>query len=216
MTSAISPLHTATPSHTDEGSFIITYYALAISPQFAYDHTLFAFDGYDFAKSTDGGDSWYVTWNPSGYGYAPTNIAVSPNYLHDQTLLVGDQELGLFLSQDGGASWQQIPNTTPHLYYEPTFVGIRQVLPYQPWPPVPPSTASGPYHVYLPLIIRQQTPQLELWIAAQSTDEIVYPSPFRSHLHRSRDFGATWEEVFVFERSHRLYLPLVTHTIGGN
>lgn len=189
--------------HSSEGlptGGSLSGYRLAISPQFAQDHTVFAFSEYGFVKSIDGGASWQLLENLPGY--LPINIAVSPNYLYDQTLLVGDQDEGLFLSRDGGVSWHRLDSfpTAPY------FTGIRQVASYVPWPPIPPAEPPGPYRIYLPFVSQQRTSQLELWAVG------YYPWPDPSRLYRSYDFGAIWEEVFVFERSHWLYLPLVAQS----
>jgi hypothetical protein len=173
-------------------------HVLSISPQFAQDQTVFAISDYGVYKSTDGGASWFEVGDPPGF--LPVNIATSPDYIHDQTLLTGDYDEGLSLSQDGGVSWQPVDFAA-----SPRYAGIRHVGAFRPWPAPPPPEPPdppGPYRVYLPLV-GTATPGLEFWVVA------YYPWPEPSRLYRSRDMGATWEEVLVFEVSHRLYLPFV-------
>jgi len=179
------------------GSF--TGHVLSISPQFAQDQTVFAVSDHALYKSTDGGTLWFAGGNPSGY--LPNKIAVSPNYIHDQTLFTGDYDEGLFLSKDGGESWQPIDFDVSSRH-----VGIRLVAPFRPWPALPPPASPGPYRVYFPYVSVYRPEQFEFWVVTNtSLDDLV------THLYRSRDLGATWEEVAVFEASHWLYLPFVAH-----
>jgi|GEM_PF-2479122 len=193
-------------SHCDDlpsgGS--LTGHLLAISPQFARDQTVFALSDHGLYKSTDGGILWqYVSDIP---GYHPTELAISPGYLDDQTLFVGDYEEGLFLSQDGGESWKPI-----NFGLSPSQVGIRLVSPYRPWPTLPRPDPSGPYRVYFPFISSHRTGPHELWVITKTSMEDLVV-----HLYRSRDSGATWEELWVFERSDWLYLPLVSRASIGD
>jgi len=185
-----------------------TGFLLSISPQFALDHTVFAIrDILGVYKSIDDGHTWFRVSNL--YLSSPSIIAISPNYIFDQTLLAGDYDLehsGLFLSRDGGASWEPLDFDAP-----PREVGLRLQAPFQPWPAPAPFVPSGPYSVYLPFVNAKRAEQFEFWVVTLTSlsDPVV-------HLYRSRDMGATWEEEWVLERSHRLYLPLMTHTAVGD
>ena len=71
--------------------------AVAYSPNFAADNTLFASGG-AVAKSIDGGLTWTRVFT------APTGgIAVSPHYAVDRTLFTGGD--ALYTSTDGGMTW---------------------------------------------------------------------------------------------------------------
>lgn len=79
--------------------------ALAVSPQFGDDRTLFA-DGY---RSTDGGTTWSEV---DGIDRPWRSAAVSPRFATDGLVLVGTDEIGeeeeaytLYRSSDGGASF---------------------------------------------------------------------------------------------------------------
>lgn len=83
------------------------YAALAVSPDFADDHTLWvsAFSGgsgVGIYCSVDGGDTWALlpSWVEARV------LAPSPNYGVDQTLFAGGQG-GLWRSVNGGAAWTQ-------------------------------------------------------------------------------------------------------------
>jgi hypothetical protein len=87
-------------------TFTQTVSALALSPNFAADDTLFAITGFDtyLRKSTDGGQSWQrYRFEPEEFfdGFA---LAVSPNYATDQTLFATG--FGpVHRSSDGGVTW---------------------------------------------------------------------------------------------------------------
>jgi len=185
-----------------------TGFLLSISPQFALDHTIFAIrDLLGVYKSTDSGQTWFRVSDLYTSDTAP--IAISPNYSKDQTLLTGDYALehsGLFLSQDGGISWQRLDFTG-----SPRQVGIRLSAPFRPWPPQAPFIFPGSYQVYLPLVHVYRTEQFEFWVVTNGS----LSDPV-SRLYRSRNNGATWEEEWVFERAHWLYLPLAAHATAGD
>ncbi|MGD0610251.1 MAG: hypothetical protein ABSB41_01960 [Anaerolineales bacterium] len=81
--------------------------ALAISPNFASDETVFAGtmeDGVFISK--DAGEKW-ASWN---FGLLDLNVlalAISPNYIFDETLFAGT-ETGLFRSTNGGRAWREV------------------------------------------------------------------------------------------------------------
>lgn len=178
-----------------------TGFLLSISPQFALDHTIFAIrDILGVYKSTDSGQTWFRVSDLYTSNTAP--IAISPNYSKDQTLLTGDYDLehsGLFLSRDGGISWHRLDFTG-----SPRQVGIRLSAPFRPWPSQAPFIFPGSYQVYLPLVHVYRTEQFEFWVVTNGS----LSDPV-SRLYRSRNNGATWEEEWVFERAHWLYLPLI-------
>jgi len=84
--------------------------ALAISPNFAVDQTLFAgTNGGGVFKTTDGGATWVEVRN------GLTNLTVyalgiSPAFASDGLILAGTNYSGLFRSTDGGGSWAQLPS----------------------------------------------------------------------------------------------------------
>jgi len=81
--------------------------ALALSPGYAADRTLFAGTlgvGGRVFKSTDGGASWSAMGLANLGAYV---LALSPNYATDRTLFAGTYR-GVFQSADGGASWSAV------------------------------------------------------------------------------------------------------------
>jgi hypothetical protein len=87
---------------------------LAISPNFAADHTLWAADGLAdrVYRSTNGGVSWTeaisgLTAPDASQGTSPFVLDVSPNYGDDATVFVGSKwHGGVFRSRSGGDQWR--------------------------------------------------------------------------------------------------------------
>ena len=82
--------------------------SLALSPNFASDHTLFAgtYDGGAF-KSTDAGASWSAV-NTGLISPEVTPLALSPNFAADSTLFAGTWGGGVFKSTDRGSNWSAV------------------------------------------------------------------------------------------------------------
>lgn len=88
--------------------------ALAISPNYQNDHTLFitAWSGGVF-RSTNGGDSW-VEANNNQPNRRLSALGFSPNYAIDHTIFLGTWgeygDGGAYASTDGGNSWTVLNN----------------------------------------------------------------------------------------------------------
>ena len=81
--------------------------ALAISPAFAADETLFAATETGVYRSTNGGRAWRETGFPSAA--APVvSLALSPAYQQDGTLFAGTDAAGLYRSADRGRTWRRV------------------------------------------------------------------------------------------------------------
>ena len=84
--------------------------ALAVSPDFSADRTIFAaVAGSGLYKSADGGSSW----TRANDNREIRSLAVSPSYASDGTIFFGATELGnagAYRSQDRGNSWTRIVN----------------------------------------------------------------------------------------------------------
>ena len=100
--------------------------ALAISPDYAADSTLFwgldEMDRYLVLKSTDGGQSWKEV-----LGQTAQLLAISPDYTHDRTVYAVLSGAGLMRSTDGGKTWQA---ANSRLFYEHVALSDLVLSPY--------------------------------------------------------------------------------------
>ncbi len=83
---------------------IVEVKALAISPNYATDRTIFAGTTGGVYKSTYGGGGWWECW---GIEDEVNALAISPNYANDQTIFAGTTE-GVYKSTDGGRYWRKV------------------------------------------------------------------------------------------------------------
>jgi photosystem II stability/assembly factor-like uncharacterized protein len=97
-------------------------YAVATSPDFISDQTVFAGGQGQVWKSTDGGTTWTPTMLAPGNVY---NLVISPGYgSSDWTLFAAVFGSGLYRSTDGGASWTRVNsnNEIQSLAISPNYV----------------------------------------------------------------------------------------------
>jgi photosystem II stability/assembly factor-like uncharacterized protein len=81
--------------------------AMAISPNFAQDSTLFAGTMEDgIFVSQDAGVRW-TAWNFGLLDLAVMCLGISPNFAVDETLFAGT-ETGIFRSTNGGRAWREV------------------------------------------------------------------------------------------------------------
>jgi photosystem II stability/assembly factor-like uncharacterized protein len=85
------------------------YNAIAISPNYATDQTVWATamsytQAIGVYRSTDGGANWALV----APGRNAPRLAVSPNYTLDQTLFAGMADDGVHRSTNGGVTWNRV------------------------------------------------------------------------------------------------------------
>ena len=101
-------------------------HALAVSPNYAKDHTLIVtvWNGGVY-RSTDGGNSW-VDWNHDQTNRRLSALAFSPNYAQDATMFLGTWgeyvDGGVYRSTNGGMNWTLLTTDLTTLW-------IHQVVP---------------------------------------------------------------------------------------
>jgi hypothetical protein len=102
--------------------------AIAISPHFVIDHTLFiASDGVGIYKSIDAGQHWNVVYDSNAF----QTLLFSPNFATDQTIYSGEDGSGVYRSKDGGATWNQMN----HGFADPVHAGSVLTLAFAPGKP---------------------------------------------------------------------------------
>ncbi len=84
-------------------------YRLAISPDYGDDNTLFMGTESGLFKTVNGGVNWKAL-EVVAYCGSDTikDIAISPAYKKDKTVIISLKGKGLFRSQDGGLTWSEI------------------------------------------------------------------------------------------------------------
>jgi photosystem II stability/assembly factor-like uncharacterized protein len=82
---------------------------VAVSSGYGADQTVFAASGDGLFKTTDGAGNWQELHSPA-YGQDPyvVELAISPDYESDHTLIVSVKGKGLYKSEDGGATFDPI------------------------------------------------------------------------------------------------------------
>ena len=79
--------------------------AVAVSPSFETDRSVFAAVKGGILRSSDGGDTWFAT----GFPAPPpvfSSLVVSPDFERDGVLLAGTLEDGVYSSSDRAVRWQ--------------------------------------------------------------------------------------------------------------
>ncbi len=88
---------------------------LALSPDYAIDHTAWAYmQGQGFLRTVNGGGTWSTVNN----SFTAEILMPSPNYTADQTLFASTSDARLLKSTNGGTTW------TPVLSYSITALAI--------------------------------------------------------------------------------------------
>lgn len=101
--------------------------ALAISPNFELDHTLyFATRHHGIFKSVDGGRHASAVWD--GMGRTITSLIISPDFPSDGTLFASVRGLGVYTTVDGGETWQPANSglTFIEMWHSPTVHDITE------------------------------------------------------------------------------------------
>jgi len=94
--------------------------AIALSPNYANDHTLLAGTLRGAYFSTDGGATWEEPWLVTQTIHS---ALFSPGYASDHTLFLGTEE-GIYVSRDGGETWaatDQVRDTVHTLVAVPDY-----------------------------------------------------------------------------------------------
>jgi hypothetical protein len=114
------------------GLLDLAVYALAVSPAFARDETLYVGVESGVFRSSNGGRAWRETTFPMECGPV-LSLAISPNFAADGTLFAGTEANGLWMSVDRGATWRaasgwETPSPINALILGPTFPRQPSIL----------------------------------------------------------------------------------------
>jgi photosystem II stability/assembly factor-like uncharacterized protein len=82
--------------------------ALALSPAYATDKTVFIVIADHLRKSTDGGYSWKELVNGLDHKNLLSSIAISPSFISDRSIFVSSDGDGIYQSKDAGKSWKKV------------------------------------------------------------------------------------------------------------
>src|SRR5262245_10464309 len=82
--------------------------ALALSPAYSQDQTLFVIIGDHALKSMDGGGSWKQLIKGLDNKFVLSSLGISSDFDTDQTIFLSSKGDGIYKSQDGGGSWYRI------------------------------------------------------------------------------------------------------------
>ena len=103
-------------------------HAIAISPNFASDQTLFiATDSVGIYKSTDAGSHWNVAYDSLVF----QTLLFSPDYATDRAIYAGEDGGGVYRSTDRGVTWSQMN----HGFADPVYAGSVLSLAFAPGEP---------------------------------------------------------------------------------
>jgi photosystem II stability/assembly factor-like uncharacterized protein len=80
--------------------------AVALSPSFATDHTLYAGTSGGVLRSEDAGTSWVLGATPQPPPVI-TTLALSPDFARDGVMFAGSMEDGVLRSPDRGSQWHR-------------------------------------------------------------------------------------------------------------
>src|SRR6185369_1175571 len=172
--------------------------AMARSPQFSTDHTIFAGTAYDgFFISTDRGVNW--TQNNSGLtNKYILSIAVSPEFATDRTIFVGTDAGGAYRSRDGGATWQRIATNigsssrTVSVAVSPLFASDRTLFLSIGSGGAYKSTDGGDNWSYCSLSASAPT---MLFSPDYANDHTIFAGASPGGVYRSIDSGVSWQQV---------------------
>jgi len=89
------------------GLLVLNVLALAVSPAFAEDETIYAAVESGIFRSTNGGRAWREI--PFDLDHAPViSLALSPQFAEDGVVMAGTEQHGLFKSENGGQAWEHL------------------------------------------------------------------------------------------------------------
>lgn len=197
-----------------EGLCLYFFPSLAISPNFAHDHTVLLQSSYSsLFMSEDGGLTWRAIFPPggpfcnSGNEYNPNGAVFSPDYPDDPTIYITTYH-GLYASYDAGQSWVLLVTNLSHDLTVRRAPDTRRLPTKSKTDGGIPLAVEDGFHVFLPLAAVQGSgPPYKphtLFMRAMITG-----SSYQLAYYRSDDGGRTWQCMTPPLVRARVYLPLL-------
>ena len=172
--------------------------ALAVSPNFATDHTIIAGADTGIYVSHDAGDTWRAVKLPF-YESMILTISFSPNYAEDGVVMAGTLEDGVWYSNTRGDNWYArnfglldatvfALATSPGFAQDETvYAGTDSAIYYSY------NSARAWKHLSFP---ENATPILSLTVSPDfQSDQTLYAGTEKQGLFRSVDRGEHWEQL---------------------
>jgi|GEM_PF-5737863 len=175
----------ATTNETD--TRITAVNALAVSPNFDADHTVFAGTGIWLFKSTDAGTTWTQIQGVGNLLYGVSAVAVAPDYAASGHVMAVSGNT-LYLSTNGGVTWTQRSGADygRALAYSPDFAADQTAF----------IGGEGLWKTSNGGITWTKILSQSAWTIAVSPnfahDRTLFTGGFDGPIYVSHDAGATW------------------------
>ncbi|GAM11402.1 BNR/Asp-box repeat protein [Geobacter sp. OR-1] len=175
--------------------------AVAVSPNFAIDRTVFAgSDSTGVLISTDGGTNWTVVNNGLG-NLNIWAIAISPVYASDRTVFAATDS-GVFRSTNGGESWSNVYDglgnqPTRSLSLSPNYVNDRTIFAGTWGGGVYRSTNGGDSWSSFNGGITDPFIASLAVSPSYDSDRTVYAGTWTAGVFKSNDGGSNWNSVGI-------------------
>lgn len=166
--------------------------AIAISPAFSADNTIFAgTNGWGVYKSTDGG----ANWSPCNSGCSNafiSSIAISPNFAVDSTIFAGSSDnRGVYKSTNGGSTWSQFNNGLTNLQVKSLAISPSFAVDNTVFTDGHKTTNAG--GSWSALVIPGGAVAQSVAISPDyASDQTVFVGTYGNHVYESTNTGTSW------------------------